>query len=65
MLSTFYQEILFIRKSLSTAKFVVENEKHKMIEDKLSDKYPVDDKIFGLSETEVALWKTIFNFCQK
>lgn len=27
--------------------------------------YPVDDKIFGLSETEVALLETIFNFCQK
>ena len=39
MLSTFYQEILFIRKSLSTAKFVVENEKHKMIEDNLFYKY--------------------------
>ena len=39
MLSTFYQEILFIRKSLSTAKCVVENEKHKMIEDNLFYKY--------------------------
>ena len=27
--------------------------------------YPVDDKIFGLSEDEAVLRETIFNFCQK